>query len=80
MRWDVTAMPGESRSRNKKTSRQWDGKMSGEYELWLGDHFSSWLPDRDLLEIRTPEGFELVHPGDIVRKLEGGDCIVSRAK
>lgn len=62
---------GMSRSR----TLIWDGKMSSEFELWLGDHFSSWLPSRGLLEINIDGGVHIVKPGDTIN-IANGVCHV----
>lgn len=51
---------------------QFDGEMSSEVELWLGEAFNSWLPSRRGLEVKTSEGLTTVREGDfVVRDAEG---------
>lgn len=50
---------------NETTNRrQFDGEMTNEFEIWLGDSFESWLPSTRQVAIRTPEGERIVNEGE----------------
>lgn len=46
--------------------RQFDGEMTSEFELWLGDAFETWLPSTRQVVIRTPNGERIVNEGEWV--------------
>lgn len=47
-----------------ETRRRFDGEMSSEFELWLGDAFETWLPSTRQVAIRTPQGERIVNEGE----------------
>lgn len=48
-------------------SRLFDGEMTADLELWLGDAFESWVPSMRQLIVRDPSGVEhIVSAGDRV--------------
>ena len=49
-------------------SRTFDGEMSAEFELWLGDAFNSWLPSRGMVEVFTIDGLYAVAAGDTITR------------
>ena len=44
-------------------TRLFDGEMSADLELWLGDAFESWLPSTRQLIVRSPDGERTVDAG-----------------
>lgn len=53
-------------------TRTFDGEMDGDLELWLGHAFESWLPSREGLVIRTPDGEVEVFAGTVlIRRPDG---------
>jgi len=61
------------------TRRTFDGEMSSEFELWLGEAFNSWLPSRRAVEVRTEDGMWSVFEGDTIA-LFGKYATVAPAK
>lgn len=46
------------------TGRRFDGEMSAELEMWLGDAFESWLPSTRQVLVRSPQGERAVSEGE----------------
>ena len=49
--------------------RIFDGHMSDDLELWLGDAFESWLPSTQQIIIRVPTGERIVNAGEEIKKV-----------